>query len=118
MDVEYAFYKDVYGGNKVPMDHWRRISIKAKASLALYTFNRLKEPYGDNVRYALCEMADTIYYDENIGTKTSENNDGLSASYDVSKTIGDKLYKIASVYLMHTGIMSMEADYDIRYNDI
>lgn len=108
MVVEYDFYIGKYGGGVIPETAWKRLVRKADVRLKSFTFERLGEVLPENAQFALCEMAECIYADENRSGKTSENNDGYSVSYETSQTITDCLYKIALSYLLHTGLMDLE----------
>ena len=50
-------------------------------------------------------------YDQRDGI-TSENNDGYSVSFDVSRSVDSMLYRIAEVYLVNTGLMDLVVDDD------
>lgn len=57
-------------------------------------------------------MCDCAYkYDQRDGI-TSENNDGYSVSFDVSRSVDSMLYRIAEVYLVNTGLMDLVVDDD------
>lgn len=40
MKVDYSFYTDKYGGNRIPEKDWEKISQKAEQRLDSYTFGR------------------------------------------------------------------------------
>lgn len=112
MTVTYDFYTNTYGGKNIPESDWTKLSLKAEQRLRHYTFGRLPEslegaPWGNNAKCAVCEMAETIYADDKRAGKTSENTDGYSVSYDLSKPLNAKLYDVAYIYLGYTGLMKL-----------
>lgn len=113
MNVTYEYYQDSFGGSLIPESRWKSLEIKMSARINRYTFNRMRE--GDwpiQAKTALSEMCDCAYEYEKRDGKTSENNDGWSASYDVSKSLEAMLYEIAETYLVGTGLMDLAVDYD------
>ena len=113
MNVAYEYYKDSFGGSLIPESHWKSIELKMSARLNRYTFDRMEEGvWPAQAKTALCEMCDCTYkYDQRAGI-TSENNDGYSVSFDVSRSVDSMLYRIAEVYLVSTGLMDLAVDDD------
>ena len=106
MSTTYVYYRESYGGHLIPESSWDSLQAKVEARLNHYTFNRIQEPWSNEIMAAACEMAECMYkYDKRDG-KTAENNDGYSVSYDTSKPLDVLLYDIAKVYLANTGLMS------------
>ena len=110
MNVQYSFYTDKYGGNKIPFDDWQRIAQKAERRLNGYTFDRCsgdweEEEWGNLAKCAVCEMSEIIYADEKRNGKISENTDGYSVSYDAEKSLWSTLYDVVRVYLEGTGLL-------------
>lgn len=115
MNVTYEYYKDSFGGSLIPENRWISLELKMSARLNQYTFDRMKEDnWPEQAKTALCEMCDCAYKYERRDGKTSENNDGYSASYDMNKTLNVMLYEIAEVYLINTGLLSLEVDDDVN----
>ena len=115
MKVEYSFYTDTYGGNRVSQTDWQRISQKAERRLDSYTFGRCsgeweEEEWCNRAKCAVCEMAEILCADEKRGGKTSENTDGYSVSYDAGKTVDSMLYDVVRVYLANTGLLYAGVD--------
>ena len=113
MNVTYEYYKDSFGGSLIPENRWNSLEIKMSARLNRYTFDRMQT--GDwpaQAKTALCEMCEYAYRYEERDGKASENNDGYSVSYDMSKSLDSKLYGIAEVYLINTGLLSWVVDDD------
>lgn len=106
MNVTYEYYKETYGGSLIPENRWKSLEIKMTARLNQYTFNRMKEgEWPEEAKAALCEMCEYAYRDEKRGGKTSETNDGCSATYDTGRSLDATLYGIAETYLANTGLM-------------
>lgn len=110
MKVNYSFYTDTYGGNRIPQDGWQRISQKAERRLDSYTFGRCsgvwdEEIWCNRAKYAVCEMSEILYADEQRNGKTAENTDGYSVSYDTGKSLDRLLYDVVRVYLSDTGLL-------------
>lgn len=115
MNVDYSFYTDTYGGNRISAHDWKRLSLKAEQRLDSYTFGRLPgswegESWCNQAKCAVCEMAEILNEEERQGGKTSENTDGYSVSYDAAETCIGKLRNIAYVYLGNTGLMGFGVD--------
>lgn len=112
MQVEYDFYMQIYGGANISEKEWRRLSQKAMQRLQQFTFDRLPEswegqPWVNQAKCAVCEMAEYLLIQENGSGKASESTDGYSVSYDTGSG-GDarrSLYDIARVYLGNTGLL-------------
>lgn len=105
--VQYNYYTSSYGGHLIKESSWEPLANKAEARLKRYTFGKLQEPWPDEVKAAVCEMAECLYrYDKRDG-KTAENNDGYSVSYDTEQSLDNLLYDIADVYLGNTEFMSL-----------
>ena len=114
MNVTYEYYQDSFGGSLIPENRWNSLEIKMSARLNQYTFDRIKaEDWSSQVKTALCEMCECAYRYEKRDGKTSENNDGYSVSYDMSKSMDEELYGIAEVYLINTGLMNLAVDADV-----
>lgn len=110
MEVEYSFYTETYGGNKIPDHYWQRLSQKAAQRLDAFTFGRCAgdcegEPWCNSAKCAVCEMAEILFTDEKRDGKTSENNDGYSVSFDTAMSLNSLLYNVARVYLGNTDLL-------------
>lgn len=111
MPVRYDFYVNSYGGTNLSEQNWNRLSQKAGQRLLHFTFGSLPDnwegqPWENQAKCAVCEMAEFLLLQEKRQGKTSENTDGYSVSYDTEKELDKKLYDIACVYLEHTGFMN------------
>lgn len=106
----YDFYKDVYGGDKIPSKYFSRISIKASYIINKYTFNRVtKDNITDDIQIATCALSDKIYkIEQDGGIKISETIGKQSVTYvrgNSNTTEEDIYYKTVYDYLVHTGLM-------------
>ena len=119
MNVTYEYYKDSFGGSIIPENRWDTLELRISARLDQYTFNRMESGNWKNeAKAALCEMAEYMYQNADRDGIASENTDGYSVSYDTSKSMNGELYKIAEVYLMNRGLMSLAVDEDANeWND-
>ncbi len=103
--MNYGFYKSAYGGALIPPELFNRFLFKAQTYLQNITMGRnIPEDYALKSSYALCEMADCYFKNENNASVKSESIDGYSVSYsDVS--IAKSLYDIADLYLGESGLL-------------
>ena len=61
--VEFAFYRDVYGGDSVPEGEFRAYARDASAHLERYKRIYSVTPTAENSeQMALCAMIDALYY--------------------------------------------------------
>lgn len=106
--ITYEFYTNKYGGDLIPSNKFKRISIKATAYINAITFNRIDEnSISENIRLAVCEVAESIYsVEKNGGIKSSETVGKHSVSYKTEDINTNKeLYNIAKLYLANTGLL-------------
>jgi hypothetical protein len=124
----YATYNDYtksYGGSAIPEANFQRLAVKASAYIDMFTFKRINEGNVSafpSVSLCACEMAETIFFATGeTGTKKekkSENTDGYTVSYVVEgadgrtaeETLRRKLYEIAKLYLINTGLLYCGVD--------
>lgn len=119
MNVTYEYYRDSFGGSLIPEDRWNNMEVKMSARLNRYTFGRMTESqWTTHAKSALCEMCEYAYKFQKHEGIVTENNDGFSVTYDVSKTEDAALYEIAVIYLENTGLMDLVVDgNDYECND-
>lgn len=116
----YEYYIESYGGETIPANVFPRMIAKASQYIDNFTFGRITE--GDmevfpSISACACEMAEIIYKAQtnNVSGKEikSESTDGYSVSYVTERADGEteeaairrKLYALAEVYLMNTGLL-------------
>ena len=90
--VDYNYYSETYGGNKIPKDSFDACEKRAEAVLHRISFDRVKRlpEIPDMVKDAICAMAEIDYQEEKKtpGVK-SENSDGYAVTYaDSGNTTG------------------------------
>lgn len=116
----YEYYTELYGGEMIPKDTFPRMIAKARQYIDNFTFGRITE--GDmemfpSISACACEMAEMIYKAQSNSVPgrevKSENTDGYSVTYVTERVDGEteesamrrKLYALAEVYLMNTGLL-------------
>ena len=121
--ADYEFYVEVYGGRSIPEEDFPSAVRKASAYLDQITFGRIRKPYPDEVKYAVCELAEIQHrFNKTAGEGArevkSENNDGYSVTYVTEGTDGEspdvvlhrKMYAAAKVWLGNTGLLYLGVD--------
>ena len=101
--ADTAFYADVYHGslNGAELERSLRRANAYIGTLMLRTPSTVP----NEVKYAVCEIADMYNKEELRAGISSENNDGYSVTYDKSRTAENKAYDIAVLYLANTGLL-------------
>ena len=111
--ADFTYYNEVFGGTSIPADCFDRHAFKVSRYLDKITFGRvgtIEENDGlmDQVRYAVCEMAEHSYMAESakVDGKTvkSVSNDGDSMTFVTEADAGSdltsgQLYNTAMTYL-------------------
>lgn len=120
----YQHYKDEYCGTAIPSEkEFQNVIRKASQHIDNFTFGRITEENAGeyaSLPDCACDMAETIYNltgsTGKMKEKKSESIDGYSVTYvtegtdgnPAEKTLQKKLYSIARVYLLNTGLLSLE----------
>lgn len=114
--ADYAFYKDTYKG-KLSEEKFNVLAIRASQYIRHATMERSDSYGGDELKYAVCEVAD-IYgqFESNMDGRIvqSENNDGYSITYaaeggsgELSERVRDrKSYQALKKWIAWTGLLS------------
>ena len=108
--VEFAFYRDVYGGDSVPEGEFRVYARDASAHLERYKrIYRVTDTAENSEQMALCAMIDALYYFDwarNGGAAVSVSVGSVSSSRvqgaqpDLSPAAQNReLYRCAQLYL-------------------
>lgn len=111
--ADFTYYDEVFGGTSIPADCFDRHAFKASRYLDKITFDRVgtieeNDELMDQVRYAVCEMAEQSYMAESakVDGKTvkSVSNDGYSMTFVTEADAGSdltsgQLYNTAMTYL-------------------
>lgn len=101
--ADTAFYADVYHGSLNGAELERSLR-RANAYIGALML-RSPSPVPDEVKYAVCEIADMYNTEDSRSGIVSENNDGYSVTYDNNRTAENKAYDIAVLYLANTGLL-------------
>lgn len=104
---DYSYYQGTYGG-VMPEEDYRRLSRRACAYVDCVTLHRVTEALAgmENVKDAVCAVADGMFFQEQGGEVVSAENDGYREQYAASgKTPEARLYEAAALYLGHTGLL-------------
>lgn len=103
MFADIDFYTNNYHGslNGAELERSLRRANAYIGTLMLRTPSHVP----DEVKYAVCEIADMYNTEELRDGISSENNDGYSVTYDKSRTAENKAYDIAVLYLASTGLL-------------
>lgn len=107
--ADYTYYKDVYKGTLSEED-FNRLSRQASAYIDNITFGRASrnnpEKIQNMVKDTCCAITDLYYKSEQGGEVVSQSVGSWSKQYASSgKTIEQKLYNTAEMYLAITGLM-------------
>lgn len=111
--ADFTYYDEVFGGTSIPADCFDRHAFKVSKYLDKITFDRVgaieeNDELMDQVRYAVCEMAEQSYMAESakVDGKTvkSVSNDGYSMTFVTEADGGSDLtsgqiYNTAMTYL-------------------
>ena len=103
--ADYAFYTDVYLGNRIPEKAFSGMAQRAGEILA--RFQRIYQvtvPGEDSLRMAICAMAESLYaHAKHQGSVTSASVGEVSVHYEsgerAEKQLRRELYEKASIYL-------------------
>lgn len=108
--VEFAFYRDVYGGDSVPEGEFRSYARDASAQLDRYKRIYAVTATGENSEeMALCAMIDALYYFDwaqsggaaasvSVGSVSSSRAQGVQP--DLSPAAQNReLFRCAGLYL-------------------
>lgn len=122
----YQDYTEKYSGTAVTAANvFDRLARKASAYIDMFTFGRINEGNVNSfpsLSVCVCDMVDTIFFSEDKDglkkEKKSESTDGYSVTYVAEGTDGElaeeklkkKLYSIAKLYLINTGLLYCGVD--------
>ncbi len=108
--ADYAYYKEIYKGT-MPEEEFNRLSRQASAYIENITFSRSEKSYPEKIQRkikdACCAIADVFYKNDTEGGEVvSQSVGSWSKQYAASgKTLDQKLYNAAEMYLAMTGLM-------------
>lgn len=128
--VDYRFYLENYDGGIIPEEALKKMIMKANTYLSNMMHQSPEEKDLELVQFCLCEVAETIYQDEQQRAEyngreiQSENTDGYSVTYvtetgkDAENSLQTKVYAIIRRYLASTGLLYAGVKCDAyKYND-
>jgi hypothetical protein len=106
MYADYAFYKTEFCGASIP-DNSVFLSYEAKACRRLaYIIGQPLPESKDEVKNAVCAIAEILYDEDTGGRIQSESNDGVSVSYRTNeKSLDSRIFAAASECLSGTGLI-------------
>lgn len=94
----YEFYTKTYCGNEIAEPDFPRLSARAAAYLD--GIKRRELPDSDNVKMAICAVAEVWQQNENGGELTSQTVGSWSQSYAASnKSASQRMFEAARLYI-------------------
>ncbi len=109
--VDWAFYRDMYGGEAIDEEAFGRFARRAAWMLDALTFGRIDKTYARSkaVKMACCAVAETLHADGDAGACVTRERLG---EYEVGyggegATLRKRCLDAARVYLWRTGLLSM-----------
>lgn len=131
--ADYIFYTEKYSG-ELNENEFNRHALSVSQYIRNLTFGKADKYEGEELKYAVCEAVDVLYYvtqkNSAGGEKKSENTDGYSISYVVQGKDGEtleelsnrKMYEVIKKWLIPTGLLYSAVrcghDHKHRYYDI
>lgn len=117
--VDYGYYRDSFGGTKVPQEDFTKYVRRADAYIRYLTAGRSVGADLDAVRDAVCAVCEVLALNaaqtqaDGGREKASENNDGYAVTYVTEGIAGQtheevlhkKAYQAARPYLAFTGLL-------------
>jgi hypothetical protein len=112
--ADYTYYTGTYLGEDIPSASFARLSARASQKIDRLTFGRAAddEDYTDEIKMAMCAVADTLYSYEQGGSVSgiqSERVGDLSVTYAGTSSkqmpITAQCRQAAVEYLGSTGLM-------------
>ncbi|MBQ7975402.1 MAG: hypothetical protein IJ300_06920 [Clostridia bacterium] len=101
--ADFDYYVSEYGGTMLDSGSFNQLSLRASALVNAYTFGRAAESSLDDVKAAVCAVAEVIHRHEQNSNIKSENNDGYSVTYcEPENKLDDDIYNTVMTYLQHT----------------
>ena len=82
--ADYIYYAGTYHGQTIQDDEWPALAVQSSAHIDRFTFGRLKRgaPVTDDVRMAVCAVADVVKAHKPAGNIQREDVDGYSVTYE------------------------------------
>lgn len=97
--TDYEFYRNNFGGDRVPAEAFERFAARASKFIEKATFNRIRAP-DESVQSCCCELAELFYkQNKNGGAKQSESIGGYSYTLAEVKSSDDEMLDICRLWL-------------------
>lgn len=107
--ADNRYYMEQFGGQEIPEAAFFTLAKKASVYIDYVTFNRLRKKtvVPDEVKDACCALAELLYHTEATDGKSiaSETVGKHSVSYVEQESVQQRMYRLTSQYLAHTGLM-------------
>lgn len=99
--VDYSYYRDTYMGNQIAESDFPRLITRAGNYIDKVTGGRGLSPLPDNVKMAMCAVAEAWQINEQGGDIASQSVGSWSKSYQQKrvKTDEQRLLYAAKLYL-------------------
>lgn len=105
LNVDYEYYTNTFYGVSIPEALFNSMAFKAKALVNQFVSGKDTGEYEEELKAAMCAVAEVLCQEHVRDGKASENTDGYSVSFDTSKSVEDKAYSAARAFLIHTGLL-------------
>ena len=101
--MDFKYYQNEYGGNKIPQDSFQRLERQSEAVLHLITFDRVKRlpEITDAIRDAICAMAETAWLEEKKTPGVKSETGNTTGANGMTNA----MYESAFPYLANTGLL-------------
>lgn len=98
--ADETFYKNNYlQGRTAVISTGLPFYLQKSTTIMNRYIGRYIENVEDNVKMCCCEIADFLFTEYMRDNKTSENNDGYSVTWDLSKSNEKKVVDILNIWL-------------------
>jgi hypothetical protein len=130
--ADYTYYTTTYLGTAIASADFGRLSVRASKHIDALTFGRAAAVITaatdadkiDAIKMAMCAVADELQKDETTGGRdnvTSEKVGNTSVTYGASgqmtKTLGQKMTDVATLWLWETDLMYRGLNADERQSN-
>ena len=108
--IEYDYYRGVYGGTEVPLAAYSGVMRRACAHVDRLTMGRASQPQDEDLQRriadACCAVAELLYKERQGVEVVSESVGRWSRTYAASgKTLPQKIRDACRLYLDGTGLL-------------
>ena len=107
--ADYDYYTGVYLGVEIALEDYPRLALRASNYIdKITTGGGATEPATDNIKMAVCAVAEAWQKNEQGGDLQSQTVGSWSKSYAPAKAKSPeaRLYEAAAMYLSGTGLLS------------